>query len=89
MLDDSGFLVQLASIEAAQTLGDMRLVPGLTRLRDNARDGRVRRNAAEAMLRIQEAQKVPPQVAGLRSDVDSLREEQRKLQAKVEELARS
>lgn len=89
MLDDVNFMVQMASIDAAQTLTDARFVPGLTRVRENASDGRVRRYASEAILRIQEAQKVPPQVAGLRSDVDSLREEQRKLEAKIEELARS
>lgn len=88
-LDDANFMVQMAGIDAAQTLADLRFVPVLSRLRENACDGRVRRNAAEAILRIQEAQKVPPQVTGLRNDVDSLREEQRKLQVKIEELTRS
>ncbi|MDQ6932162.1 MAG: M1 family metallopeptidase [Candidatus Eremiobacteraeota bacterium] len=89
MLDDSDFLMQITCIEAAEKLTDVRFIPALSRLSETAFDGRVRRHAAEAILRIQEAQKIPPQVAGLREDVNSLREEQRKLQAKIEELARS
>ncbi len=89
MLDDHSFMVQMTAIQTAEKLTDARFIPVLSRLREGACDGRVRRDAAEALVRIEEGQKVPPQVAGLRSDVDSLREEQRKLQAKIEELTRS
>ncbi|MDQ6826130.1 MAG: HEAT repeat domain-containing protein [Candidatus Eremiobacteraeota bacterium] len=89
ILDDPALLVQLTAISATEKLADPRFVPVLSRLGESAFDGRVRRDAREAILRIHEAQKVPPQVAELRGDVDSLREEHRKLQAKIEELARS
>ncbi|MBC5829690.1 MAG: M1 family metallopeptidase [Candidatus Eremiobacteraeota bacterium] len=89
MLDDPDFLMQLTCIEAAEKLTDVRFLPTLSRLSEVAFDGRVRRHAGEAILRIQEAQKLPPQVAVLRDDVNSLREEQRKLQSRIEELARS
>ena len=88
LLDDPMFLVQLAAIGAAEALGDERALPALERLASTGFDGRVRRDAAEAAIRIREAQKVPPQVSALRSDLDTLREEQRTLQEKIEALSR-
>jgi prefoldin subunit 5 len=38
-------------------------------------------------MRIREGQKVPSQVSAMRSDLDLLREEQRKLQEKIEALS--
>ncbi|MDQ2679421.1 MAG: HEAT repeat domain-containing protein [Candidatus Eremiobacteraeota bacterium] len=90
LLDDPMFLVQLSAITAVERLGDARALGTLERLRESAFDGRVRRDAVEAMVRIREAQKVPAQITGLRTDLDALREDQRKLQEKIEEaLARS
>jgi aminopeptidase N len=89
LLDDSMFLVQLAAITAAETLEDARLLPTLDRLSASGVDGRVRRDAAEAAIRIREAAKTPAAVSSLRTDLDSLREDQRKLQEKIETLARS
>ncbi len=85
-LADPMFLVSLAAIAAAERLGDRRLLDPLDRL-NHAFDGRIRRDAMEAAIRIREGQRVPAQVAGLRSDVDMLRDEHRKLQAKIEELS--
>ena len=39
-------------------------------------------------MRIRKAEKVPAQVKGLREDLDELREDQRRLQEKIEALAR-
>ncbi|MDP9017937.1 MAG: HEAT repeat domain-containing protein, partial [Candidatus Eremiobacteraeota bacterium] len=86
-LGDPMFLVQLAAIGAAEHLGDRRFLDALDRLSQSAFDGRVRRDATEAAIRIREGQRVPTQVTGLRSDVDTLREDHRKLQAKIEELS--
>ncbi|MGA8533295.1 MAG: HEAT repeat domain-containing protein, partial [Candidatus Tumulicola sp.] len=88
LLDDSTFHVQLAALRAAESLGDARLLPALDRLAQTAFDGRTRRDALEAAMRIREASKVPAQVRGMRSDIDELREDQRKLQEKIEALAR-
>jgi len=88
LLDDPMFLVQLAAIAAAERLEDVRALPALDRLARSGFDGRVRRDAAEAAIRIREAQKVPSQVSALRSDLDTLREEQRTLQEKIETLSR-
>ncbi|MGD0967640.1 MAG: M1 family aminopeptidase [Candidatus Aquilonibacter sp.] len=87
LLDDPMFLVQLAAIAAAESLEDTRALPALDRLAVSGFDGRVRRDAAEAAIRIREAQKVPSQVSALRSDLDTLREEQRALQEKIEALS--
>ncbi len=89
LLDDPDFHVQLGALRAAESLGDARLLPALDRLSHSASDGRTRRTAQEAAIRVREAAKVPAQVAGMRSDLDELREDQRKLQAKIEALARA
>ncbi len=88
-LDDPMFLVQRAAIHAAEQLADARFLPPLDRLGTSAFDGRIRRDSTEAAIRIRESQKVPAQVTGLRSDLDALREEQRKLQDKIEAIART
>jgi aminopeptidase N len=88
-LDDKSFMVQLDAIAAAESLGDARLLPVLDRLSHQAFDGRVRRDAMEAAIRIREGAKVPAQVKALRDNIGELREEQRKLQEKIEALARS
>ena len=87
-LDDGMFLVQLAAIAAAEQLADPAFLAPLARLSASAFDGRVRRDAMEASTRIHEAQKVPAQVTSLRSDLDALREDYRKLQEKIETLSR-
>lgn len=89
LLNDSMFLVQVAAIQAVGSLADKRHLASLARLGDTADDGRIRRDADEAAIRIREAQKVPAAVAGLRSDVDDIREEQRKIQEKIESLSRA
>jgi aminopeptidase N len=89
LLDDPAFLVQLAALRAAESLGDARLLPALDRLAQTAFDGRTRRDALEAAIRIREVAKVPAQVRGMRNDIDELREDQRKLQEKIEAFARS
>ncbi|MGZ3504055.1 MAG: M1 family aminopeptidase [Vulcanimicrobiaceae bacterium] len=87
-LDDPMFLVQLSAIAAAEHTGDRRVLGALDRLSRNAFDGRIRRSAAEAAVRVREAQRVPTQVTGLRDDLDKLREEQRKIQEQLEALSR-
>jgi hypothetical protein len=82
------FLVSLAAIGAIESLGDARHLGTLGRIAAAASDGRIRRDAVEASIRIREAQSVPAQVSGLRDDVDGLRDDHRKLQEKIEALAR-
>jgi aminopeptidase N len=88
-LDDPMLLVQREAIHAAEHLADRRFLAALDRLSISAFDGRIRRDATEAAIRIRESQKVPTQVTTLRTDLDALREEQRKIQEKIEALSRS
>jgi aminopeptidase N len=88
-LDDPMFLVQRAAIHAAEQLAHPGFLSALNRLSATADDGRIRRDATEAAMRIRESQKVPAQVTGLRADLDALREEQRKLQEKIETISRA
>lgn len=88
-IDDPMFLVQRSAIMAAEDLADQRFLGALDRLSTGGFDGRIRRDAAEAAIRIRESQKVPTQVTNLRTDLDALREEQRKLQEKLEALSRA
>jgi len=88
-LDDPAFMVQLAATEAAKSLADTRFLSSLDRLAEDAFDGRIRRAAAEAAIHIRSSAAVPAQVTGLRTDLDALREEQRKLQEKIEALSRA
>ena len=88
-LDDDAFLVQIAALAAGEALGDARLLPTLDRLSHVAFDGRIRRDAMEAAIRVREAAKVPGQVSAMRGDIDELREEHRKLQEKIETLSRN
>ena len=86
---DPMFMVARAAIHAAEIVGDARVLSDLDRVAGSAFDGRIRRDAAEAAIRVREAQRVPAQVNGLRTDIDALREEQRRLQEKIEALSRT
>jgi len=85
-VDDPAFLVSLAAIAAVESLGDARHLGTLERAGSAATDGRVRRDAQEAAIRIREGRTVPAQVGGLRDDVDALKDAHRKLQEKIEAL---
>jgi aminopeptidase N len=87
--DDETFSVSLSAIAGAESLGDARLLPALDRFAQQGFDGRVRRHATEAALRIRKGAKVPAQVTHLRDDIDELREQQRRLQEQIETIARA
>ncbi len=89
LLDDENFFVSTSAVAAAESLGDARLLPALERISQQAFDGRLRRDAMEAVLRIRKSSKVPAQVKTLNDDIDELREQQRKLQEKIEAIART
>jgi aminopeptidase N len=89
LIDDPTFSVARVAIAAAESLGDPRLLPALGRVAAQGFDGRLRRDAAEAEMRIRRDSKVPAQVRILRNDIDELRAEQRKLQEKIEAIART
>jgi aminopeptidase N len=85
IVEDGSYLVRVSVYAAAETLGDARLLGTLDRLARLESDGRLRRDAAEAAIRVREAQRVPAEVATLREDVDKLRGELASLREKLDE----
>jgi aminopeptidase N len=78
-LDDPSYLVRLSTYAACETLADTRLLPALDRLSTAESDGRLRRDAAEAAMRIRSAAKTPPELVRLREEVDRLRDDLNRL----------
>jgi aminopeptidase N len=81
-----GYLVRVSAFAAAERLGDARLLPSLDRLAETEEDGRLRRDAAEAAIRIREAQHKPAALAELREEVDRLRSEAQALRERLDEV---
>jgi aminopeptidase N len=72
-LRDESILVRVAANAAAERIADVRLLPTLDRLALSETDGRLRRDAAEAAIRIRERQSKPAELATLREEVAKLR----------------
>jgi aminopeptidase N len=85
-LHEPGYLIRIAAFAAAERLADPRLLPTLDRLVETEDDGRLRRDAAEAAIRIREAQTKPAALAALREEVDRLRTESQTLRERLDEL---
>lgn len=83
-LDDPSYLVRLSTYAACETLADARLLPVLDRLATSEGDGRLRRDAAEAAVRIRIAAKTPPELVRLREEVDRLRDDLNRLRDRAQ-----
>ncbi len=83
-LCDPSYQVRASAYTACETLADARLLEPLDRLAVSESDGRLRRDAAEAALRVREAQKVPRELAALREELDALRVEARTLRERLD-----
>ena len=86
MLVDPAYLVRVSAYAAAERLADARLLPALDRLAATETDGRLRRDAAEAAIRIREEQTKPAELARLRDEVDRLRTESQTLRERIDAL---
>jgi aminopeptidase N len=86
ILDDADYLLRLWACTAAERIADARLLPTLDRLALNEHDARIRRHAAEAAIRVREAQTKPAELARLRDEVDRLRTESRALRERLDGL---
>jgi aminopeptidase N len=84
-LRDPGYLVRMSALAAAERLEDARLLPALDRMAGND-DGRERRDAAEAAIRVREAAEKPAELARMREELDKLRAESAKLRERVDLL---
>lgn len=83
-LHDRSYLVRVAAHAAAEKLADPRLLETLDALASAESDGRLRRDAAEAAIRIRERQSKPAEIARLREDLDRLRTELAALRERVD-----
>lgn len=82
-LDAEAFAVRSAAIAAAEELAEPEALRALRRIAEGDGDGRLRRDALEAIERIGEARRVPPEVAKLRSEIAELREEVQSIRARL------
>jgi aminopeptidase N len=78
-LEDPSYLVRLSTYAACERLADARLLPVLDRLATAESDGRLRRDASEAAVRIRLDAKTPPELVRLREEVDRLRDDLNRL----------
>jgi aminopeptidase N len=78
-LADPSYLVRASTYAACEVLADARLLPALDRMATAELDGRLRRDAAEAALRVRAAAKTPPELVRLREEVDRLRDDVNRL----------
>jgi aminopeptidase N len=78
-LEDPSYLVRLSTYAACETLADARLLPVLDRNATAELDGRLRRDATEAAIRIRAAAKTPVEVVRLREELDRLRDDVNRL----------
>jgi len=85
MLREPGFRTQLAAIGSLGKLGDPAALSALKRVHATAPDGRTRRMAYEATVRITEAQ-APGDLSAIRSRLDELEEENRSLRDRLDRL---
>jgi HEAT repeat protein len=83
-LDDPSFLLRASAYAACETLGDARLLPALDRLATAELDGRLRRDAAEAAIRVRASAKLPPELTRLREEVDRLRDDLNRLRDRTD-----
>jgi hypothetical protein len=60
------------------------LLPALDRMATAELDGRLRRDAAEAAMRVRAAAKLPPELTRLREEVDRLRDDLNRLRDRAD-----
>jgi aminopeptidase N len=86
LLQDPQLHARFGAIEALEAAGDPRALGPLSRAAETDVDGRARRMAREAMRAIRHGQDRATREGRLRKDVDTLREESRKLKDRLERL---
>jgi aminopeptidase N len=82
LLRDPQFRVQLATFDAARTLGDRRMIHPIEGT--PYRDGRSQRSAKETAKALREGEPQAKEVASLREELDKLKEETRKLRERLD-----
>lgn len=83
LVEDWWLRVKLVACATVAEIGEEKALPALARLAQHDLDGRVRRSAAEAAKRIREGKDKGEEVRKLRTDLEALQEEFRKLRDEV------
>ena len=86
MLNEPGFFSVLQAIQAATVAGDTRALGPLSRIHQSAGDGRTRRMAYEASVRIRRGRTSEEGLADLRAQVQALQEQNAKLTRRLDKL---
>jgi hypothetical protein len=86
LLTEDGFRAQLAAVHALAAAGDPRAEPGLSLVHATAPDGRNRRSAYEALVRIRRGRTTEAGLTAVRRRVDELAEENAKLRERLDRL---
>ncbi|MCB9693892.1 MAG: HEAT repeat domain-containing protein [Alphaproteobacteria bacterium] len=89
MLKEPGFRARIAAIAALGAIGDTRALGALGRMHRSAADGRTRRMAYEASLRIRRSQEDGKAMEDLQLALESLKEENADLRSRIEKLERA
>ncbi|HEY2486682.1 MAG TPA: M1 family aminopeptidase [Candidatus Binataceae bacterium] len=84
--DDREFMVRMRLPGALEEIGDSRAIAPLRRLADRELDGRIQRRARAAVAAISEGRNRTEQDTRVREDLDKLRDENKKLQQRLEKL---
>lgn len=88
LLDEGGFRTQLAALGALGQVRDPASIPRLTQVHTSAPDGRVRRMAWEALVKVRAGRTTEAGLATLRDQLDSLMAANHALRARVDKLER-
>lgn len=88
-LRDRDFRVRMEAASALMTLGDARAVPALEHARRSELDGRARRRFGQALEALRSGANTHEHARRLRSEVESLRNEQTALRERLEKLERA
>ncbi len=88
MIDEPGFRAQLSAINGLAKLEDPRAMGTLQRVHRSAPDGRTKRMAYEALVKIRKGRTSEEGLEGLRRAIDALREENATLRGRIDDLER-
>ena len=86
LVRDKELRVMIAAVAALETVGDARVLGPLDEASARSLDGRVRRLAREAAARVREGTEAGGKVQKLRDDLDSAREDTRKVRDRLDRL---
>jgi aminopeptidase N len=89
LVEDGGFRAKLSALSALGVLGDPAALPLLERTHRSAPDGRVRRYAYEASVKVRRGRTSEEGLATLRARVERLAEENGRLRGRIDRLDRA